>query len=418
MLALAGVATAAVALFAVPLALVLQRTYRDEELLRLQRDTVAATRDIDLGIPRGDPVELPPTTDRLSVYELDGRRVAGAGPIRGDELVRSTLRTGRPADRASQGRLVVAVPLLVNERVTGAVRAERDDAGAASDTRRAWLLLAAIAAAVVGVTVLASTLIGGRLARPLERLAGAARRLGEGDFSARAPHAGIAEIDGVASALDATAERLDDLVTRERAFSADASHQLRTPLAALRIELEVVELRGDPPAEVPAALAQVDRLQATIDTLLTVARDAPLGTPDTDLSMLLDDAEARWRGTLAADGRPLRTVVRAQQPIARIAPRVATEIVDVLVDNAQRHGEGAVTITVRQVEGALALDVADEGPGFAGDPEEAFTRRAGSGDGHGIGLALARSLAHAERGQLSVTTPGPHPVITLLTAQR
>ncbi len=416
-MAIAGVAAAAVTLFAVPLGLVLKRSYYDEDLVRLQRDTIAATRGIDIGAGRSDAIELPRSVDRLGVYRLNGRRVAGVGPAGGDALVRSTLATGRPADHLEGGHLVVAVPLLVNERVAGAVRAERDDTEAARDTRAAWLLLAAIGGAVVALAVVAALVIGRRLARPLERLAGAARELGEGDFSARAPHADIPEVDAVAVALDATAKRLDDLISRERAFSADASHQLRTPLAALRIELEGMQLRGDRSAEIPAALAQVDRLQTTIDTLLSVARDRPDREAETELRRLLDELETRWRGPLAAAGRPLRSLVRPTRPVAGAAPRVVTEILDVLVENALRHGEGLVTVSVREVDGWLAIDVADEGKGFEGDPELAFARRTGSTDGHGIGLSLARALAHAEGGSLSVTTPGPHPVLTLVLAQ-
>jgi signal transduction histidine kinase len=304
------------------------------------------------------------------------------------------------------------VPVLAGERVAGAVRAERHDTAAVRDTRRAWLLLAGIAAAIVLAAVLAAVVFGRRLAAPLERLAGAAHRLGHGDFSARAPRAGIPEADAIATALDATAQRLDDLVTRERAFSADASHQLRTPLAALRIELEAAALRGDPPAEIERALGQVDRLQSTIDTLLTVARDAPRSEEQTDLAAVLDDVEKGWHGTLAAQGRPLRTTVRAKRPTARAAPGVTREVLEVLLDNAQRHGAGAVTVSVRELEGFVAVDVSDEGPGFSGDPEEAFTRRAGPG--HGIGLSLARSLAHAEGGSLTASQGGDGPVLTLM----
>jgi signal transduction histidine kinase len=418
LVAIAGVAAVAVALLAVPLAIVLHRNYTDEDLLRLQRDTVADTRQIDLGASGRDPVELPRGTgSALGAYDLAGRRVAGVGPAVGDAVVRSALRTGRPADRAGGGHLVVAVPLLTGERVSGAVRAKRSDAGAARDTRDAWLLLAAIATGILAVAVLAAVLIARRLARPLERLAGAAGRLGEGDFSVRAPRAGIAEVDAVGEALDATAARLDDLVARERAFSADASHQLRTPLAALRLELEAIELRGGSSAELAAALAQVDRLQATVETLLALARDTPRSEATTDLAALLDDVESRWRGRLAASGRPLRTLVRADAPVAHISLRVATEILDVLLDNARRHGAGAVTVTVREVEGRLAVDVADEGRGFGSDPESAFARRAGGGNGHGIGLPLARSLAHAEGARLAVSRLAPAPVVTLLVAR-
>ncbi len=412
--AIAGVAAVAVVLFAVPLALLLGRTYRDEELLRLQRDTVAATREIDLGSQPADRIELPRTADHLAVYDRAGRRVAGRGPTRADTPVRAALRSARPADDRASGDLLVAVPLLSGERVTGAVRAARDESGAVSDIRQAWLLLAAVGAAVVLLAVIAARVLGGRLALPLERVALAASRLGDGDFAGRAPRERIAEVDAVARALDATAERLDELVGRERAFTADASHQLRTPLAALRIELEGMQLRDDRSPEPAAALAQVDRLQSTIDTLLAVARDAPQRHERVGLGPFLDDAQARWRGVLAADSRPLRLHLPSEPLHVHSSSRMLTEILDVLIDNAREHGQGEVSVAARPVAGYVAVEVGDAGAGFALDVEEAFERRRGRGEGHGIGLALARSLAHAEGGRLDVPDPGPNPVVRLL----
>src|SRR4051794_28251575 len=229
--AIAGVAAIAVLALAVPLAVVLQRTDRDEDLLRLQRDAVAATRGIDLSSRPGDPVELPRAGAALSVYDRAGRLRAGRGPEAAPPIVRRVLRSAQPADAAAGGELVVAVPLLRGERLAGAVVAQRDDSNAARDTRTAWLILAAIAAAIIAAAVLAAVLLARRLARPLERLTIAARRLGHGDFTVRAGRADVPEVDAVGVALDATAERLDDLITRERAFSTNASHQLRTPLA-------------------------------------------------------------------------------------------------------------------------------------------------------------------------------------------
>jgi signal transduction histidine kinase len=412
-IAIAAVASVAVALLAVPLGVVLSRSYRDQELLRLQRDTVAATRGVDLAVGRGDPVDLPRSPDALAVYDRNGRRVAGRGPLRAPRLVRTVLLRGRPADRSSDGTLEAVVPLVSSERVTGAVRARRSDTGATHDARATQLTLAAVALGIIGAAVLAAVLLGRGLAAPLERLAASARRLGEGDFSVRTTAPGIAEIDAVGIALDTTAQRLDDLVSRERAFSADASHQLRTPLQALRIELESVELRGDGPPELPAALAQVDRLQATIDTLLAVARDTPRTTAVTDLAAVLEEVRARWHGVLASDGRPLRVTTDVEHPRVSASGRVVGEIVDVLIDNAHRHGRGVVTVGLRPVGPFLVVDVADEGPGFAADPEAAFTRRVSADDGHGIGLALARSLAHAEGGRLAVSHAGPAPVLSL-----
>jgi signal transduction histidine kinase len=412
--AIGGVAIAAVVLLALPLAVVLGRIYRDENLLRLQRDTVASTRGIDVDPARRDPVELPATSDRLAVYDDAGHLRAGHGPASAPPLVLRALARGRVTDDAGHGILEVAVPLLHAERVTGAIRAVRSDDAAAADARGARLVLGAVAAAIIGLAALAAMLLARRLAKPLERLAASARRLGEGDFSARAAPAGIPEVDAAAAALATTAQRLEDLIARERAFTADASHQLRTPLQALRIELEAIELRGDPGPELPAALAQVDRLQATIETLLSVARDAPRDRPATELGTLVARARERWAGPLAQQARPMRIVQRAATPVARISPDVVTEILDVLVSNAVEHGGGPVTITLRDTGDWLALEVADEGAGIAPEAGDVFARRVGGG--HGIGLALARSLADAEGARLALTRPGPGPVFTLTLA--
>ena len=93
--AIAGVAAAAIVLLAVPLAIVLQRSYRDEDLLRLQRDTIAASRGIDISGQRRDPIEVPSMDAVVGVYDRAGWRLAGAGPASAPAVVRHVLRTGR-----------------------------------------------------------------------------------------------------------------------------------------------------------------------------------------------------------------------------------------------------------------------------------------------------------------------------------
>ena len=410
--AIAGVAACAVALFALPLAVVLQRNYTDDELLRLQRDTVAATRSIDLTSSARDHLELPASHDRLAIYDITGAKLVGRGPSRADAPTRSALLTHRPTGVVAGDKLVVAVPLLTGERVTGVVRAERGQGGVASRTHRAWLALAGLAVAVIALAVGAALALGRRLAGPLESLAAVARRVGDGDFAARTAPTGVSEVDDVGAALNGSSQRIAELVNRERAFSADASHQLRTPLAALRLELEALAEEDDAPARLTAALTQVDRLQATIETLLAVVRGSPRGEQRTDLAALVRELDARWHGTLAAEGRPLRIRVETEPAIAAMSPAVLSEIAEVLLQNAHVHGTGAVDVTVRHLTDALTLEISDHGPGFGSNPDRAFAR--GEGEGHGIGLALARSLAHAEGAQLRITNAGPAPTVALL----
>lgn len=413
-LAIASVAAAAVAMFALPLAAVLERSYRDEALLTLQRDTIAATRGIDLsGGP--DQIEVPRFNGTIAIYNMRGSLIAGAGPRAGDRPTRRAIRGHEPTGSTPNGQLVVAVPLLSGETITGAVRAQRTQANVAARAHSAWLALAGLGAGVLALAIIAALWLGRRLARPLETLAAAARRVGEGDFAARATSTRIPEIDDVATALNGSSQRVGELVERERAFTADASHQLRTPLAALRIELESEAINpSDRPAALAAALVQVDRLQSTIETLLTLARHAPAGRQTVDLNEAIRDLEARWHGPLATGGRPLRITVEPAPARAAMSPAVLAEIIDVLIDNARTHGSGAISVTVRDPADAFAVEVHDQGPGFGPHPDEAFRR--GTGQGHGIGLALARSLAHSQGARLQITNPGPGPTVSLLIA--
>ena len=205
-----------------------------------------------------------------------------------------------------------------------------------------------------------------------------------------------------AAALAVTADRLDQLVSRERAFSADASHQLRTPLAGLRLQLEtaLAESGNDPTPPFEHALVQVDRLDATIDDLLALRRDAEPRRVSLEVAAVLDGVDARWRGALAEHGRPLRVRADEHLPPVTVSAAAVRQILDVLVANALEHGAGPVDVVARSTGGGLALEVSDEGPGVAAEGRVAiFTRRTPNED-RGIGLPLARSLAEAEGGRL------------------
>jgi len=410
-LAIAVVAAASIVLFALPLAIVIRNSYQDAELLRLQRDAFAATRQIDVTPAPRDAIELPETADAIAVYGPDGVRRVGNGPQRADAVVRQALGAVRPANTATGGRLVAAVPLLAGERLTGVVRVSRDAGAVTGPVHRAWLALAALAGAVLLTAVEAAMVVGRRLARPLERLAETAGRLGDGDFTVSTASSGIAEIDAVAASLEATARRLGDALARERSFSADASHQLRTPLAALRIEIESIELRQGAPPEISRALEQVDRLQATIETLRAVARGRPPVRGELDLAEVVEDVAGQWRSHLAQAARPLR--IATMTPSPAVGSRgVVREILAVLLENAVVHGAGVVSVAVRQASaGWLTIEVADEGEGIAPGSGDPFARR--EAGGHGIGLALARSLAEAEGGRLVLSRRGSGPVFAL-----
>jgi signal transduction histidine kinase len=225
---------------------------------------------------------------------------------------------------------------------------------------------------------------------------------------------GIAEIDSVSESVNRTATRLGDLVERERAFSADASHQLRTPLTGLRLQLEAaLDAPGaDLRAAISGALATTDQLQATIHEILALARQAPSAHHPLDVDDVLDGVRERWHAVLAAKGKPLRlAVIGAPRP--RVDATALNQILDVLIDNADRHGAGAVGLTFRALDDAVAIDVTDEGAPLTADPAELFGPVSATDAGHGFGLALARRMAESQGGRLRLSIPDP-PTFTVL----
>jgi signal transduction histidine kinase len=412
-----GITTLALAVFGLPLALFAQRLYRNQAVVRLQEDAAEAGIAVPASFETSDdPVELPPPGDgtRLALYDAEGVRRVGDGPARADPAVTAALR-GEASEGAGGGFMVAAVPLTADERVFAAVRAAVPRRAVDARVHRAWLAMAGLAVTALAAAALVAHTLARRLSRPVAALAGAAGRLGDGDFSVRAEASGVPEVDEAAAALNRTAARLGDLLARERAFSADASHQLRTPLTRLRMRLEAA-LAGagaDREAAVRSTLEEVDRLDATVEDLLALARDTAPLRERLDVAALLAEVERRWHGPLAAAGRPLRVAAASDLPAVEASIPALRQVLDVLIDNAAQHGAGVVTVQARPLAGAVAIEVADEGPGPDGDGEALFRRRAEGARGRGIGLALARSLVEADGGRLVLSRPGPGPCFTV-----
>ncbi|WP_214401374.1 HAMP domain-containing sensor histidine kinase [Pseudonocardia lacus] len=413
----------AIALFGAPLAVVVARYLLDDERTELEREAnvVALMLAVELA-GDGTITALPdmpgsdPDTD-FAFYDDFGRRVVGVGPeVLEHDVMEALVGDIEPGDTAAD--LVIGAPVADDGTYVGVVRVAAPRTEAYLRIAFVWLLMAALGVFAVGAAWLMARRQGARLARPLEQLAHAAQRLGEGDFSARSPTAGIAEIDGVGAALDSTAQRIGDTLARERAFSADTSHQLRTPLTGLRLGLEAaldvpVERRSVAglSAVIATAITTTDRLEQIADDLLTLARDTNRGGALL-VGALLEQARTEWADVLGAAGRPLRLVVAPDLPVAAAAGAAVRQVLAVLLDNAARHGAGAVTVTARDADDAVAVDVEDEGPGVP-DTAEPFVRRSRTAGGHGIGLPLARSLAEAEGGRLLLGRRSP-PRFTLL----
>jgi len=419
----------AISLFGLPLAAWVAKYYLDDERVEVERVTDAAALSIAdtlAAVPRS--VHLPATGSdtALGVYTPGGSLLTGQGPPAADEVVRHADQ-GNPAQDDVDGNLVFATPVTDNGVVIGVVRATSPRLEVYPRIGLTWLAMLGLAAAALTLTWLMARRMAARLAYPLEKLAQTARQLGEGDFTVRAPFAHVPEIDLLGYSLDTTAERIGEMLDRERAFSANASHQLRTPLAGLRLQLEAA--LDTPNADARAALRSgidtADRLERTITDLLTLARDTGSPGETADPTDLLTEIQHCWQTLLTAQDRSLH-VVSDSPPAPRASAAAIRQILAVLLDNAITHGQGTVTVTARDAGNALAVDVSDQGPGIEGHPE-VFARRRHSGTGtgpvidtdtdtaagQGIGLALARTLAEAEGGRLWLSQPAP-PTFTLL----
>lgn len=410
------VSVVAVLAFAVPLGVVVARYFVTDERNELVKlaDSAALTVAGDLS-RRGALTITPEPGSGLAVYDASGRRIEGSGPDRADALVQQALR-GHETSGTVSGRLAAAVPVTDGDTVTGAVLATTTRAEVNGRIARAWAEMLGLGAVAILATWLLARALARRLARPIEQLAQATQRLGDGDFTVRTRAARIPEIDAANTALNRAADRIGSLVERERTFSSDASHQLRTPLAGLRLELEAAldDPDIDQRAAIRRALRSADQIEATVDDLLALARDVTPSGP-IDVNRLLEQVRQRWNGRLAAVGRPLHIDVPSPLRPVRISAAAAGQILDVLLDNAHRHGHGPVTVVVRDSAGIVAIDVANAGPAISGDPRELFVRRSAGAASHGIGLALARSLAESEGARLVLTRPDP-PTFTLLAA--
>ena len=306
--------------------------------------------------------------------------------------------------------MATAVPIQDERRLVGAVRLTRSVQQVNDNVRNVTLGLAAIGVAALVAGMLLAFGLAGSLSRPLTRLAAAAKRLGEGDLSTRAGDVGGArEVEELGQSFDEMADRLERSAQAQREFVANASHQLRTPLTAMKLRLEGAieeapdeELRG----RLEAADREVDRLSGIVDRLLVMAREIEEGTSaHVDLREAADRAAARWDER--AGDRDSTVVARGEGGSARVDPTDLDQILDNLLDNATSYAPGEVTIESGGSNGRVFVAVEDRGPGIASEDLARVTERFYRGHGvpsggSGLGLAIARQLVEKWGGTLSV----------------
>jgi signal transduction histidine kinase len=364
------------------------------------------------------------TGGRIVIVDRRGRAIADSAPLPGESRsfasrpeIASALAgqtaTGTRYSHTLRARLLyVAVPVASSGTVLGAVRITYPTSSVDARVRRYWLFLAAIAAIVLALAAAVGVVLARSTTRPLRDVENAAAAAGAGDLTARAPaDAGPPEVRALAATFNEMVARLDQLVDSQRAFVGDASHQLRTPLTALRLRLENLEAGTDGASreEVEGALAEVERLSRLVDELLVLAR-ADAGTeiavPIDVRAAILDRLDA-WRALSAERGIELEPAVEGE-PIARAAPDRIEQVLDNLLANAiEAAPEGSAVAVSARGEGAwVELHVRDEGPGMSAEERErAFDRfwsRRSDGGGSGLGLAIVRRLVVSDGGTVEL----------------
>ncbi|MGH9089520.1 MAG: HAMP domain-containing sensor histidine kinase [Acidimicrobiales bacterium] len=391
-----------------------------------------------LGTATGD---LTDTQDLTQVVSTSGQVLSAAGPGATHRLVGTTvLHLAVHAPVLQEVRIgrhhahflleVTAAPGGRSFVVVGQSLATVDQA-----VERVTTAVATGGAVAVAVAALGAWILAGRALSPVERMRRQAADISEMDSTAvlTVPRSKD-EIARLARTFNDLLARLHAALERERGFSAAAGHELRSPLALLRAELELAGKPDRSPTYVAGALHraidEVDRVVDLSDRLLLLSQgdnDAVhLRRERADLRVLVDVALRTFRPLLADAG--MDVAVHGPMEVPAAVDVVAyRQMVENLLENAARHGEGAhrVDVTLHPMPDGVTIEVADDGrgfpPGFLPDAFERFSRadrsrsrRAGAPGGSGLGLSIVRVLAEAHGGSVAAANgPSGGAVVTL-----
>jgi signal transduction histidine kinase len=356
------------------------------QVVDAQHRVRSASIGADRLVPLLRPNELAAARDGQRRYVVDGSRAGVTGPLR---VV--AVKAGPPSDPQT---VIVARPVSTVRESVAVVRTA---------------LLITYPLLIIILALLARRVVGAAL-RPVEELRAGAEAITGGGGGDRLPvPASQDEIHRLAVTLNGMLDRLAAARARQRAFVADAAHELRSPLTNMRTELEVAQRLGDPPSA-DDLLIDVERLTRLVDDLLLLARadDAPglARTEPVELGQLLRETAERYSAA-----RVPVTVAKGPPQWTAGDPQALRHVVTNLVDNAVRHASSRVTLT--SVPGGFT--VIDDGPGIAPEDRERvferFTRlddaRARDAGGSGLGLAIVQELVRRHGGTVTLADAEP-----------
>lgn len=399
-----GLAVVIVALYGLPRAYIVA----DQVLVSEQRKIERSTELLVIFLPElaavsklsdSDLEDLLQSNERIEYRDVAGDIIASAGP----QL------TGHPED--------ISVTRGTEDGST--VTLQRSGNLVADRVAEAVMPVVVIGVALTLFSALAGSILARLLSRPFQELAGAARQLGNGKFDLEEKTYSMPEAQEIGTALHTSSQALAELIRREREFAANASHQLRTPITALRLKLEDLSFWRETPPSVAAqltnSLGEIDRLSTAVSELLELARGQQLASAcELDLGSVAAKAAARWERQVNATGREIRAY--NGRLAAYTNPGPVDQILDVLIENAINHGEGTIRIEAADAGSHLSLTVSNEGSRPTGN--SIFTRRVSEKfGGEGIGLAVATELAEAIGGHL-VLEAQDHTTFNLMLPKR
>ncbi|TDD56872.1 HAMP domain-containing histidine kinase [Kribbella antibiotica] len=408
-----GLTTLVVVGFAVPLVLLLRSTTVTEskEKARLRAESVAYYVG-DKDKTKNDIADyVQGFTDgpgRISVRLADGTTL-GDAPPGGVSAPKNTPtdysddhkgppKIGDPDYRKINGGLAVEIDVGTKQGPASVCLYLTGDQLYDGLTPRV-LVVAAAGLLVLLLSIAGAELVSRRLARPLEETASTAERLAGGDLEARAPVTGPAEVAKVGAALNRLADRIDEVIAVERESVADLSHRLRTPLTALRLQVEAL-----PDRERAEELnTQVTNLERTLTAIISAARRPQREgrVPHCDAIQVTKDRAAFWEPLFEDQGRDLTLDLPDPPAMVRSAPEDLAAALDALVENVVAHTPDGTParITMLRSANAVQITVADEGPGI---PLGAGERGRSDRGSTGLGLDIARRYAEATGGHLTI----------------
>ncbi|MEU9237159.1 sensor histidine kinase [Streptomyces subrutilus] len=329
----------------------------------------------------------------------------------------------------SRARLLVVSPVVLDGDVVAVVATESPTAEMRGRILRGWLLIAGGLAAAMLVAFGAALRLTSWVLKPVQTLDAAAHGIATGRMNSRVAAAGgPPELQRLAHSFNEMADNVEEVLEQQRAFVADASHQLRNPLAALllRIELLALELpEGN--EEIASVRAEGKRLTQVLDDLLdlALAEHASAEISLTDIGALTAERVAAWRPY--AEEKGVRLTGTGRSAVTGWADPIAlSSALDAVIDNALKftpEGE-EVEVSVSVLDRTVRVAVADRGPGLTEDEllriGDRFWRsgRHQNVKGSGLGLSISRALLAAGGGSLSYEMNPPHGLRVTVTVPR